>query len=107
MFACTARRAAVAAFYRDVIGLAVESIKDDSAWFAPEGARLVVHEWAGESDAPVDARGHGFVVWFGVDDIEGAYARAKAAGVVVGHRYRDHFFASDPEGRFIGVRAEP
>ncbi len=94
----------VARFYREVVGLGLESEQDDSAWFAPDGARLVIHDRDEEATAPEVGRGSGFVVWFGVPDVDSAYERARAAGAVVGERYRGYFFARDPEGRFIGVR---
>lgn len=94
----------VAAFYREIVGLTPESEKDDSVWFAPDGARLVVHDRDEEATAPEVGRARGFVVWFGVGDVDAAYARASAAGAVVGRRYDGYFFARDPEGRFIGVR---
>lgn len=105
IFVFTDRRPEVAAFYREVIGVPVQEAKDDSVWFQPDGARLVVHEREEDSTAPEVGRGEGFVVWFGVADVAAAYERARAAGAVVGPRYGDYFFARDPEGRFVGVRA--
>lgn len=93
----------VGRFYREVIGAPQESAKEDSVWFAPEGARLVVHRRDDPETAPEVLRGSGFVIWFGVEDVDGAYARARAAGAVIGERYRNYFFVRDPEGRFIGV----
>lgn len=94
----------VARFYREVVGLVPESEKDDSVWYAGDGAHLVIHDRDEEATAVEVGRGSGFVVWFGVDDVDAAFARAAAAGAVVGWKYEGYFFARDPEGRFIGVR---
>jgi hypothetical protein len=41
-------------------------------------------------------------LWFGVDDVAGAYARAKAAGCAIGSFQGDYFYARDPDGRYVG-----
>ncbi len=104
VFVHSARWRDVSRFYREVVGLPVESEQDDSIWFAPDGARLVIHDRDEEATAAEVGRGSGFVVWFGVDDVDAAYERTRAAGAAVGERYGGYFFARDPEGRFIGVR---
>lgn len=103
VFAFTSARPEVAAFYRDVLGLDIEETKDDAVWFATQGARFAVHD----DDDPETARevreGHTFVVGIGVDDLDGAYERARRAGAVVGDRFESWFFVRDPDGRFAIV----
>lgn len=107
VFVFTDRRDEVAAFYRDVVGVPQESAKDDANWFRAEDARLAVHDRDDAETAPEVGRGQGFVVWIRVPDVRAAYARALAAGRVVGPYYDakpyPYFFARDPDGRFIGV----
>ena len=53
-----------------------------------------------------DVRGQrGFVVWFAIDDVATAFARARAAGCAVGEFQGDYFFARDPDGRYVGFHA--
>jgi hypothetical protein len=47
----------------------------------------------------------GFVVWFGVEDVRGAFDRARRAQAAVSDFYGDYFFARDPDGRYIGIYA--
>ncbi len=44
LFAFSAARPGVAAFYRDVLGLDVEEAKDDAVWFRTEGRRFALHD---------------------------------------------------------------
>ena len=104
VFAFTAKHAATATFYTDVVGLPAGSESDpDASWLKAENADVVFHS-PEDRETPPDVRGQrGFVVWFGVDDINAVFDRAKAAKAVVGDFYGDYFFARDPEGRFIGI----
>lgn len=106
VFVFTDRREEVAAFYRDVLRVPVESTAEDATWFGLEDARLVVHDREDQETAAEVSASDRFVIWFGVQDVDAAFERARAAGAVVGERRPHYFFASDPEGRFIGVRAE-
>ena len=110
VFVFTDRREEVARFYSGVLGLPVESDveseKDDAVWFRTEGARLAVHD-SNDRETAREVRGSsGFVTFVSVDDFEATFERARAAGAVVGQRFRNWFFVRDPEGRFIGVRGE-
>jgi predicted enzyme related to lactoylglutathione lyase len=65
----------------------------------------VVHDPYDAQTEP-DVRGQrGFVIWFGVDDVAAAFARARAAGCAVGEFQGDYFFARDPDGRYVGFHA--
>lgn len=98
----SARQGDVAEFYQQVLGLSGEG-GGDSIWLDAENARLVVHG-PGEPDTPAAVTtSPGFVVWFGVADVRGAYERAKKAGRVVGDFHGDFFYAMDPDGRYVGV----
>ena len=102
--AFSATHAATADFYRDVVGLDAGRGGDpDATWLKAGNADVVFHS-PEDRETPPEVRGQtGFVVWFGVDDIRGAYDKARAAKAVVGDFYGDYFFARDPEGRFIGI----
>jgi len=100
VFAFTAKHAATAGFYRDLVGLAPGTGGDpDASWLKAGNADVVFHS-PDDRETPPEVRAQtGFVVWFGVDDVKAAYDKARAAKAVVG----DYFFARDPEGRFIGI----
>ena len=104
VFAFTAKHAATAGFYREVVGLAAGRGADpDATWLKAGNADVVFHS-PDDRETPPEVRGQiGFVVWFGVDDVKAAYDRARAAKAVVGDFYGDYFFARDPDGRFIGI----
>ena len=102
VFAFTERHAEVAAFYRDVVGLTGDR-SGDATWLDATNARLVVHDPDDRETDPAVSASRAFVVWFGVDNIRAAFARAQAAGAVVGEFRGDYFFARDPEGRYIGI----
>jgi len=104
IFAFTAKHAATAGFYRDVVGLEAGASADlDASWLKAENADVVFHS-PDDRETPPEVRAQtGFVVWFGVDDVKAAYDKARAAKAVVGDFYGDYFFARDPEGRFIGI----
>lgn len=101
VFAFTASRPEVAAFYRDVLGLDVDEAKDDAVWFRTAGARLSVHNHDDVQTAEDVREAHAFVVGIGVDDLEAAYKRSERAGAVVGERFESWFFVRDPDGRFL------
>jgi predicted enzyme related to lactoylglutathione lyase len=104
VFAFTAKHAATAAFYADVVGLPTGREGDPSASWLKAGNADVVFHSPEDRDTPTEVRGqNGFVIWFGVDDVKGAFDKARAARAVVGDFYGDYFFARDPEGRFIGI----
>ena len=104
VFAFTAKHAATAAFYADIVGLPGGTDADPNAsWLKAENADVVFHS-PDDRETPIEVRGQpAFVVWFGVDDIAATFDRARAAKAVVGDFYGDYFFARDPEGRFIGI----
>lgn len=62
VFAFTAFRLEVAAFYRDVLGLDVEEAKDDAVWFRTDGARFSVHDDDDVQTAKDVREAHAFVV---------------------------------------------
>ena len=103
VFAFTAKHAATAGFYADVIGLARGTSDAGSSWLKTEHADVVFRS-PDDRDTPPEVRAaQGFVVWFGVDDIRAAFDRAKRAGAVVGDLFGDYFFIKDPEGRYVGI----
>jgi len=104
VFAFTAKHAATADFYRDLVGLAPGAGGDpDASWLKAGNADVVFHS-PDDGETPPEVRGQsGFVVWFGVDDVKAAFDKARASKAVVGDFYGDYFFARDPEGRFIGI----
>jgi len=100
VFAFSAKQAEVARFYRDVIGLTGEG-GGDATWLDATNAKLVVHGPGDRETEPEVSAQRGFVVWFGVDDVRAVFARAQAAGAVVGELRGDYFFARDPDGRYL------
>ena len=104
VMAFTANRADVVRFYTEIAGLKAD-VQSDATWLAAENAQVVVHDPDDrQTESEVRAQ-RGFVVWFGVDDIASAYARAKAAGSAIGEFHGDYFFARDPDGRYVGFHA--
>ena len=101
VFAFSDKHPEVARFYREIVGLSGDT-GDDSTWLEAANAKLVVHEPEERQTEPEISQQRGFVVWFGVDDIRAAWARAKVAGAVVGEFRGDYFFARDPDGRYVG-----
>ena len=101
VMAFTSKRAEVVRFYTEIAGLKAEP-QGSATWLAAENAQVVVHDPDDRQTEP-DVRGQrGFVVWFGIEDVAGAYARAKAAGCAVGSFQGDYFYARDPDGRYVG-----
>jgi len=104
VMAFTAKRAEVVRFYSEIAGLKADP-EVGATWLAADNAQLVVHDPDDRQTEP-DVRGQrGFVLWFGIDDVATAYARAKAAGSAVGEFHGDYFFARDPDGRYVGFHA--
>lgn len=104
VMAFTTKRADVVRFYTEIAGLSAER-EGNATWLAAENAQLVVHDPDDRQTEP-DVRGQrGFVVWFGLDDVASAFARAKAAGCAIGEFQGDYFFARDPDGRYVGFHA--
>ena len=104
VMAFTANRAEVVRFYTEIAGLKAD-VASDATWLAAENAHVVVHDPDDrQTEAEVRAQ-RGFVVWFGIDDVATAYARAKAAGSAIGEFHGDYFFARDPDGRYVGFHA--
>ena len=100
----TGVRGAVAAFYKEVVGLGGEST-DDATWLEAANAKVVVHD-RGDVQTPKEiSTQSAFVVWFGVADVRGAYDKAKQLGAAASDFFGDFFFARDPDGRYIGVYA--
>lgn len=99
VFVFSARRADVARWYEEVVGLTRDSeAHDDSVWYRNGGAQFVVHD---REDEPADA---GIVPWFHVQDLNASYERALRDGSAIGSLRTGHFFARDPEGHVVGVR---
>ena len=97
----SAKGAAVVDFYRALVGLSGEA--GESVWLDGANAQVVVNQ-QNAADTPPEIRSYaGFVVWFGVADVNAAHDKAKRAGCVVGDFYGDYFFARDPDGRLIGI----
>ena len=104
VMAFTTKRSEVVRFYTEIAGLKAE-VDGDATWLATENAQLVLHD-PDDRQTEADVRGQrGFVVWFGIDDVATAYARARAAGCAVGEFQGDFFFARDPDGRYVGFHA--
>jgi len=98
----SARMKAVAGFYTEILGLSGED-GGDSIWLNGASAKVVVHD-ATDPQTPPEVRSQpGFVVWFGVTDVRGAYEKAKRAGSAIGEFHGDFFYAKDPDGRYVGV----
>ncbi len=104
VFAFSTKHPDVARFYQEVVGLPADA-GGDATWLEAANAKLVVHEPEDRETEPEVSRQRGFVVWFGVDNIRAAFARAQAAGAVVGEFRGDYFFARDPDGRYVGFYA--
>ncbi len=99
----SARRGEVAKFYADLVGLSGDAAADGATWLEAANAKVVVNE-ADDRHTPAEVRAQaGFVVWFGVADVRGAYDKAKRDGCAVGDFQGDFFFAKDPDGRYVGV----
>lgn len=104
VMAFTSKRADVVRFYAEIAGLTADK-QGEATWLAADNAQLVVNDPDDRQTEP-DVRGQrGFVVWFGIDDVAAAYARAKAAGCAIGASHGDYFFARDPDGRYVGFHA--
>ena len=104
VMAFTTKRSEVVRFYTEIAGLKAE-VDGDATWLATENMQLVLHD-PDDRQTEADVRGQrGFVVWFGIDDVATAYARARAAGCAVGEFQGDFFFARDPDGRYVGFHA--
>lgn len=98
----TARRADVARFYAELLGIAADP-SDGATWLEAANAKLAIHDPGDRQTPPEVHAQRGFVVWFAVHDVRAAYGRAEAANAVVGGFHGDFFFARDPDGRHIGV----
>jgi predicted enzyme related to lactoylglutathione lyase len=104
VFAFTDQRDAVARFYRDIVGIPVQKGAEDpqSAWFAADNAPLAVHDRRDPQTPEPVTKGQGFVIWFGVPNLQETFKRVYAAGAVVGTPSEDFFYGRDPDGRYIG-----
>ena len=102
--AFTSKRAEVVRFYTEIAGLRADAATG-ATWLAAENVQVVVQEPGDRQTEPAVQAQRGFVVWFGVDDVAAAYARARAAGCAVGGFEGDYFFARDPDGRYVGFHA--
>ena len=102
IMAFTSRRREVAAFYRDLAGIAGDD-GDDSTWLDAANARFSIHD-PGDAQTPREIWSQtAFVVWFAVRDVRAAFDRAKRAGTAASDFYGDYFFARDPDGRYVGI----
>jgi hypothetical protein len=104
VMAFTAKHAEVVRFYTEIAGLKADA-DGDATWLAADNAQLVVHDPNDRQTEPDIRAQRGFVLWFGVDDVASAYARARVAGCVIGDFHGDYFFARDPDGRYVGFHA--
>ncbi|HKW77959.1 MAG TPA: hypothetical protein VJQ09_02600 [Candidatus Limnocylindria bacterium] len=100
----SAKRPDVERFYREIVGLD-GAPGGDATWLDAQNAKVVVHEPGDRQTPPEVQKQSGFVVWFGVADVRAAYDRARRAGAAIGDFHGDFFFASDPEGRYVGIYA--
>ena len=100
----TPKRGEVERFYRDIVGLG-GTPSDDATWLDADNAKVVVHD-PQDRETPEEIRAQaGFVVWFGVSDVRGAFERARRAAAAVSDFHGDYFFARDPDGRYVGIYA--
>jgi predicted enzyme related to lactoylglutathione lyase len=100
----TALRGTVSSFYEEVLGLSGDE-KGDEIWLDAANAKVVVKQ-TGAAQTPKEvAEQQGFVVWFGVADVRGAYEKARRRGAAASDFFGDYFFSRDPDGRFVGVYA--
>jgi hypothetical protein len=104
VMAFTSKRTEVVRFYTEIAGLKAD-LEHDATWLAGDNAQLVVHDPDDRQTEPEVRAQRDFVVWFGIDDVASAYARAKDAGCAVGQFHGDYFFARDPDGRYVGFHA--
>jgi predicted enzyme related to lactoylglutathione lyase len=88
------------AFYRDVLGLALEGDHDWVETALPGGVRFALH--LSHEGAAAEPSSSGINVDFEVPDIDAAAERLRAAGIDVGEihreRYGSFFTFVDPEG---------
>lgn len=97
--------AAANRFYAAALGL---TIADDFGWVgfltAPDRPGVELHTVTGDASAPVDS-----VISVGVDDVDAAYERVRAAGAEIVHPLQDEqwgvrrFFFRDPDGNVVNV----
>lgn len=100
----TPRRGEVERFYADIVGLGGKP-SGDATWMDADNAKIVLHD-EHDRETPAEVRAQrGFVVWFGVNDVRGAFEKARKASAAVSDFYGDYFFARDPDGRFVGIYA--
>jgi len=100
----TSLRGTVSSFYKEVIGLTGDE-KGDQIWLDAGNVKVVVSQ-KGDAQTPKEVSGQlGFVVWFGVADVRGAYEKARKLGAAASDFFGDYFFARDPDGRYVGVYA--
>ncbi|HYE78398.1 MAG TPA: VOC family protein [bacterium] len=104
------------AFYRDVLGMAVE---DSSEWWSSlrcGGQRIGLHGTGGQPVPAVPRDSHGAhaggTLTLGTDDIEAAVARLRAAGVpLLGDVMREEWGSiavfEDPDGNVLKVMQPP
>ena len=104
VMAFTAKRAEVVRFYTEIAGLKAMR-KAARRGSRPTTRRSSCTIPTSGRPSRTCAAQRGFVVWFGIDDVATAFARAKAAGCAVGEFHGDYFFARDPDGRYVGFHA--
>jgi catechol-2,3-dioxygenase len=104
VMAFTSKRAEVVRFYTEIVGLKAET-QGNATWLGAGNAQVVVQDPDDRQTEPDVRASRGFVVWFGIDDVATAYARAREAGFAVGAFQGDYFFARDPDGRYVGFHA--
>ena len=87
------------AFYRDVLGLALDVSEGWAEAYFPGGTRFALHA---AHDGVGELSTGTMHLDFGVDDIDAAVARLRSAGVQVGEIYREpygsHCTFVDPDG---------
>ena len=88
------------------LGFPKDPAELDAAWFTTSNADVVVRARDDREIPPEVAGSAGFVVWFGVAHVDEAWRRARESGAALGEFRGDHFFARDPDGRFVGVYEE-
>jgi predicted enzyme related to lactoylglutathione lyase len=98
----SAKRDEVAKFYADLVGI-VGDAAGDTTWLKTANADVVLHGRDDRESPPEVRETSGFVVWFGVGDVNAAFQKARKAGCLIGDSYGDYFFARDPDGRILGI----
>lgn len=97
------------AFYRDVLGLPLETSDENFAQFATEGTKLYLHRLGDRSPL----RSRALEIHFEVRDVDGAYIKLLERGVQFEHQPANMPWGArmaalrDPEGNAIEIVGPP